>query len=65
MTAAGLTELNLSERTDIPRTTLRRRLSGASPFTVSELSAIGELLEMPVSLILARAEGRARSASAA
>jgi excisionase family DNA binding protein len=40
ITAANVSELALSENAHIARTTLRRRLSGQSPFTVSELQAI-------------------------
>lgn len=46
----------LSDQTGIPRTTLDRRLSGKSPFTVAELDAIAAALRIPVeSLTLAGA----------
>lgn len=46
--AAGRTPLAASEHTGIPRTTLLRRLTGASPFTVAELERIALLLDVPV-----------------
>ena len=45
---AGQTNLAVAEKCGIPRTTLLRRLSGASPFTVSELERIADLLDMQV-----------------
>ncbi len=48
MESKGATRLGISEATGIPRTTLLRRLSGASPFTVAELDAIARALNMPV-----------------
>ena len=47
--AAGLTLLGLSEATGIPRTTLTRRLSGVSSFTVEELEALARELGTDVS----------------
>lgn len=50
--ASGLTTLAVSERTGIPRTTLLRRLTGTSPFTVAELGLISaELGVAPESLV--------------
>lgn len=48
MEAQGATRLGISESTGIPRTTLLRRLSGASPFTIAELEAIAKCLGVPV-----------------
>lgn len=48
METKGATRLGISEATGIPRTTLLRRLSGASSFTVAELDAIARALEVPV-----------------
>lgn len=48
METKGATRLSMSEATGIPRTTLLRRLSGASSFTVAELDAIAKVLEVPV-----------------
>lgn len=42
MVAAGESEKSLAERTGIPRATLGRRLTGNSPFTVSELDALAD-----------------------
>lgn len=46
--AAGRTPLSVSEHTGIPRTTLLRRLTGTSPFTIAELELIATLLAVPV-----------------
>jgi transcriptional regulator with XRE-family HTH domain len=48
ITAANVSELALSENAHIARTTLRRRLSGQSPFTVSELQAIAAYLDLDI-----------------
>lgn len=46
--AAGRTPLAVSEQTGIPRTTLLRRLTGTSPFTIAELDLISGNLGVPV-----------------
>lgn len=46
--AAGQTHLAVAEQTGIPRTTLLRRLSGAAPFTITELERVADLLDVPV-----------------
>lgn len=46
---AGQSQKSIALVTGIPRTTLARRLSGASPFTVAELAAIALALEVDVS----------------
>lgn len=38
------TERSLSESTGIPRTTLKRRLAGRSPFTIAELGHVAREL---------------------
>jgi len=48
MVTGGETQLGLSAKTGIPRTTLARRLAGSSPFTVAELAAIADVLGIPV-----------------
>jgi transcriptional regulator with XRE-family HTH domain len=45
---AGHSILALAEGTGIPRTTLLRRLSGRSSFTVAELEAIATFLKVEV-----------------
>lgn len=45
---SGVTGVWLCERTGIPRTTMHRRLTGLSPFTVAELDAIAGALRVPV-----------------
>ena len=45
---AGRTPLGVSEHTGIPRTTLLRRLTGTSPFTVAELEMIADFLGVPL-----------------
>jgi transcriptional regulator with XRE-family HTH domain len=56
---AGQTHLGVSEATGIPRTTLLRRLKGQSSFAVDELERIAEVIGVPVSQILAKAEAAA------
>lgn len=46
--AGGYSEKAMAEATGIPRVTLRRRLSGTSPFNVSELDAIARTLGIPI-----------------
>jgi len=45
----GTTELVLATQTGIPRTTLRRRLTGRSNFLLTELVAIAEFFGIAVS----------------
>lgn len=61
--AAGKSHLRISEETGIPRTTLARRLSGASPFTVAELSALAAALGTTPSALVADAEKHAVAAA--
>lgn len=56
MVAGGETQLGLSVKTGIPRTTLARRLSGSSPFTVAELAAIADVLGIPVASLVTPAQ---------
>ena len=49
---AGFTPFSLSEATGIPRTTLNRRLLGASPFNTEELDAIAGRIGTSVSDLL-------------
>lgn len=53
MEDAGSTEQALAANTGIARTTLRRRLTGKSGFTVDELTAIVEELGLDLVLLLA------------
>lgn len=50
--AADLSEVALAEATNIPRSTLKRRLDGASPFTVEELDSIATVLGVPFASLL-------------
>lgn len=50
--AAQVSEVVLAESTNIPRSTLKRRLAGASPFTVDELDAIAVALKVPFATLL-------------
>lgn len=56
---SGKSQLSLSDETGIPRTTLLRRLSGATPFTVAELQRIAEALGVPVVSLLGVDRGAA------
>lgn len=53
---AGFTQRNVAEVTGIPLATLNRRLTGASPFLVTELTAIADMLNTTTSALLATAE---------
>ena len=55
ITQSGETQLGVALATGIPRSTLARRLSGYSPFTVSELSAIATALGVDVLTLVAPA----------
>lgn len=61
LVSEGLAKKKISQReaaarANIAFTTLNRRLSGASPFTTAELVALGDLIGVPASRLLARAE---------
>ena len=45
VTVKNISELELSERTDIPRTTLRRKLRGRGDFTIPELQVLSVELD--------------------
>lgn len=56
--ASGQTVKGLADATGIPRTTLSRRLSGFSSFTVAELAAIAPLLDTSIETLTAAATER-------
>ena len=49
---SGKTQLDVVDATGIPRTTLNRRMTGNSPFTVNELDLIASFLDVSVSTLL-------------
>lgn len=51
-TSAGIGKDRLAEQAGIPQTTLKRRLSGASPFTVEELERIAQTLGVEIGSLL-------------
>lgn len=53
---AGITQREASRLTAIPLTTLSRRLTGHSPFTVLELAALASVTSTTVSILAQRAE---------
>lgn len=55
---AGITRRDAALRTGIPLTTLQRRLTGRSPFLVTELSALASLTGTTVSALATEAERR-------
>jgi transcriptional regulator with XRE-family HTH domain len=57
--ASGITQDTAAERTGIARTTLKRRLSGLSPFKVSELDALATLCDTTVLALVQSAEDAA------
>ena len=52
----GMSELFVAHESGIPRVTLRRRLSGQTPFTVQELAEVGRVLDITVLDIIKRSE---------
>jgi transcriptional regulator with XRE-family HTH domain len=48
MTSAGQTAGSMAKASGIAATTLRRRLSGRSSFTVNELDAVAQVLGVPI-----------------
>lgn len=53
MDDAGLSEVVLADETHIPRSTLRRRLSGKTDWLTGELTAISARLGVPLLDLLA------------
>ena len=51
-TAADVSELELANRTHIPRTTLQRKLAGVAEFTVGELATIATVLDLDLSVLV-------------
>jgi lambda repressor-like predicted transcriptional regulator len=49
---SGHTLFSIAEATGIPRTTLRRRLLGTSPFNTDELDLIAAVLDVKVTDLL-------------
>lgn len=57
---SGMTQLFISAQTNIPRTTLQRRLSGETSWTLAEIDSIAKLLNMkPAELVPHRFSGKA------
>lgn len=54
----GISQREAATRTGIPLTTLHRRLTGASPFSVNELLRIASLLDTTVSRLAIEAESQ-------
>lgn len=53
LSAAGIAQRDAATQTGIPLTTLSRRLTGNSPFTVTELDLIAGILGVTVSDLIA------------
>ena len=56
MDRAGISEVVLADETHIPRSTLRRRLSGTSDWLTGELTAISARLDLRLLDLLADEE---------
>lgn len=54
---AGISHKAAADAALIPRTTLRRKLAGASPFTIPEIARLATVLGLTPSDLMARAEG--------
>lgn len=59
MKADGQSQRSMSTATGIPLVTLNRRLTGRSAFTVIEVAAIAQVLDISVVDLFLRAERRA------
>jgi len=59
----GISEQTAAAQTNIPRTTLRRRLAGVQPFTADEVFALSRLLNTTASKLRREAEQAARTAA--
>lgn len=59
LAAAGISQRAAASSTGIPLTTLSRRLTGHSPFLVTELAVLASLTGTTVSDLAARAEAMA------
>ncbi len=56
---AGISQRDAAARTGIPLATLGRRLTGRSPFIVTELALLGELTGLTVTDLISRGEANA------
>lgn len=56
LTGAGLSQRDAASATGIPLTTLSRRLTGRSPFTVTELAELATVAGTTVSALALAAE---------
>lgn len=53
---AGKSQREVAQETGIPLVTLSRRLTGHSPFLITEIGAIAQVLDLRVSELISRAE---------
>lgn len=53
LASAGISQRTAAAQTGIPLTTLSRRLTGASPFLVTELAVLAKVLDTTVSALTA------------
>lgn len=56
LSTAGISRRDAAAQTGIPLTTLQRRLTGSSPFLVTEIAALAHLTGTTVSALVAHAE---------
>lgn len=59
LTEAGISQRDAAERTGIPLATLSRRLTGRTPFILTELEAIASLVGTTLTDLVARGEANA------
>jgi transcriptional regulator with XRE-family HTH domain len=52
MARKGTTQRNLADYLGIPQTSVSRRLSGITPFDINELTAVAELLDVHLDVLL-------------
>jgi hypothetical protein len=58
LTDAGISQRSAAEQSGIPLTTLSRRLTGASPFLITELAVLARMLNTTVGALTTAAEAR-------
>lgn len=64
LTTAGVSRREAAALTGIPLTTLQRRLTGLSPFLVTELDALATVTGTTVSAMFSQAEAKSEAGAA-
>lgn len=62
LTEAGISQRAAADQSGIPLTTLSRRLTGASPFLITELAVLAQILNTTVGALTTAAETKVLAA---